>query len=390
MSAKKVEDNNTWFEDLNKSVGHAISNLERTADGKWPAWSTGVTFVDIATRIGGLPKGRIVEIFGDPSAGKSTILMYAAAQRQKEGKKTVWLDFENSLEPLWCAKLGLNIEDRSTFLWVKDIETMEEGFDLVNKIIKSDQGKDVALIVWDSIAMSMTQVTADMKSAQDKERLAPKATTLTRELPRLNTLMATRDTETTVCFVNQVRVAIGDTSWVPEVKTPGGKAFEHSASLRLHIKKSAQYKAKVLDPLTKEVTDKVVGLKVRVFVEKNKLGERGGEGSYYFLNSIGIDNVRMAVEIAASRGDLVKISAQKYLIPATLTADSKDFEGTEKKVLQYFMDNPTAYRKLESYLITDIERMHQESLKAIPTLGETTVEEIPDTLGLIVENSDVE
>ena len=219
------------FAKLAKDLTADNEELEMFESGTFPAWSTGCNVVDILTGIGGLPQGRIVEIYGRYSVGKSNLALSTAAQVQKAGKKVVFLDFERTFSANWAATMGLDATDKDTFLLIKAnaSRTVEDGFDLISRILSSPDAKDIGLIIWDSLGGTVSNAEADKTSAADFAKVASRASVLNIELPKLATRLKESGLPTTVVFVNQMRKDFSMSR--KEEDTPGGFQFKHSASI---------------------------------------------------------------------------------------------------------------------------------------------------------------
>jgi len=381
MAKKKRTSKDEAYEKLAKDLSVDSEELELLEDGTFPSWPTGCATVDILTGIGGLPQGRVVEIFGRYSSGKSNLFLTTAAEIQKQGKKVVLLDFERTFDPAWAQTLGVDVTDRSTFLWVRSdaLRTVEDGFDLIYRILDSPDAPDIGLIIWDSLAGSTTAAIADKSSVSDSARMASRAGLLSDELPKLSEKLKSKKLPTTVGFVNQVRDNLNPMG--RSDITPGGRAFQHGASMRLQIQELKKETKTVVDEFTLTKNIEPIGQRIRITVEKTKHGQRGRKAEALFTYQNGFDNVGILVEFACARGDFKKISAQKYEVPGEFTVDGKPFEGTDTKIRQHFYTTDESYNKLVTEMTNRINQSYWEKIKSFSfkDMDEDIVLDTPDS-----------
>jgi len=213
------------------------------------AISTGSIGLDDALGIGGLPRGRVIEIFGPESSGKTTLALQVVAQAQKEGGIGAFVDAEHALDPDYASKLGVNIKE----LLVSQPDTGEQALEITESLVRS--GK-IDVVVIDSVAAltPKDEIEGDMGA----HHIGRQARLMSQALRKLTAIVA--KTKTTVIFINQIRMKIGVMFGNPET-TPGGKALKFYTSVRLDIRRIAQIKK----------GDTIVGGRVRVKVVKNKV-----------------------------------------------------------------------------------------------------------------------
>ncbi|MCK5285606.1 MAG: recombinase RecA [Candidatus Pacebacteria bacterium] len=210
---------------------------------------TGSIGLDEALGIGGIPRGRIIEIFGPESSGKTTLALHIIAQAQKTGGVCAFIDAEHALDPVYSKNLGVKIED----LLVSQPDTGEQSLEITESLVRS--GK-IDVIVIDSVAALTPQ--AEIEGDMGAHHVGRQARLMSQALRKLTAIVA--KSKTTVIFINQIRMKIGVMFGSPET-TPGGKALKFYTSVRLDIRRIAQIK---------KGTD-VVGGRVRVKVVKNKV-----------------------------------------------------------------------------------------------------------------------
>lgn len=352
------------FDKLASSLAVSNDELNQFEDGQFPHWSTGCVVADILTGIGGLPQGRIVEVFGKYSSGKSNLLISTAAQVQKQGKKVIFLDYERTFSPAWARKLGLDVTDPETFLLIRadETRTVEDGFDIITSFLNSDSADNIGLIIWDSLAGSVSEAEANKDSAGDTARIASRASILNNELPKLAQLIEAKKLSTTVAFVNQLRanlnpMARGD-------NTPGGLAFKHWASMRIQISEIKRITKTTVDEFTLSKKLEPIAQRIKISIEKTKHGQRGRTAEVVFTFQNGFDNAGILVEYACLRGDFEKISAQKFRVPGEFTHDGQPLEGTEATIRKYYYTNEVAADILTKEMSVRINSSYWEKVKS--------------------------
>lgn len=210
---------------------------------------TGSIGLDAALGVGGLPRGRIIEIFGPESSGKTTLALHVVAEAQKKGGITAYIDAEHAMDPEYASKLGVNIKD----LLISQPDTGEQALEICESLVRS--GK-IDVVVVDSVAAltPKDEIEGDMGA----QHVGKQARLMSQALRKLTAIVAR--SKTVVIFINQIRMQIGVMFGNPET-TPGGKALKFYTSVRLDIRRIAQIKK----------GDEVVGGRVRVKVVKNKV-----------------------------------------------------------------------------------------------------------------------
>ncbi len=213
------------------------------------AISSGSLSLDAALGIGGYPKGRIIEIYGPESSGKTTLALHAIAQIQKRGGKAAFIDAENAIDPLYAQNLGVNIDD----LILSQPDSGEQGLEIVDVLVRSGA---IDLIVVDSVAALVPQ--AELDGEMGDSQVGLQARMMSKAMRKLSGNMNRGNC--TVIFINQLREKVGVMFGSPET-TPGGRALKFYSSVRLDIRRSEQIK---------QGTD-IVGNKTNIKVVKNKV-----------------------------------------------------------------------------------------------------------------------
>ena len=209
---------------------------------------TGAVSLDIALGVRGLPRGRIIEIYGPESSGKTTLALHVVAQAQKKGGKAAFIDAEHGLDPEYAKRIGVNIDD----LLISQPDNGEQALGIVETLVKSEA---IDVIVVDSVAALTPRV--EIEGEMGDQFMGLQARLMGQALRKLTAIAA--KTKTAIIFINQIRMQIG-TYGNPET-TPGGKALKFYSSVRIEIRRSAQIKK----------GDDIVGNRVKAKVVKNKV-----------------------------------------------------------------------------------------------------------------------
>ena len=218
--------------DIEKQFGKgAIMKLGEQKDMEVETVSTGSISLDIALGAGGYPKGRIIEIYGPESSGKTTFALHAIAEVQKEGGRAAFIDAEHSLDPIYANNLGVNIDE----LLLSQPDTGEQALEICDALVKSEA---VSIIVIDSVAALVPQ--AEIDGEMGDSHVGLQARLMSQALRKLSGSI--NKTKTIVIFINQLREKVGVMFGNPET-TPGGKALKYYSSVRLDIRRGEQIKS---------------------------------------------------------------------------------------------------------------------------------------------------
>lgn len=236
--------------DLEKQFGKgAVMKLGNNEVQKLEVISSGSISLDIALGIGGYPKGRIIEIYGPESSGKTTFALHAIAEAQKSGGRAAFIDAEHSLDPQYAAKLGVNINE----LLLSQPDNGEQALEICEALVRSGA---ISIVVIDSVAALVPQ--AEIEGEMGESHVALQARLMSQALRKLSGII--NKTNTIAIFINQLREKVGIMFGNPEV-TPGGRALKFYSSVRLDIRRVDQIK---------NGTD-IIGNKTSVKVVKNKV-----------------------------------------------------------------------------------------------------------------------
>jgi len=251
---------------------------------------TGSIGVDWALGIGGLPRGRIIEIFGPESSGKTTLSLHVIAEAQKKGGVCAFIDAEHALDPEYAKKLGVKIEE----LLVSQPDTGEQALEIVESLVRS--GK-IDVIVIDSVAAltPKDEIEGDMGA----QHVGKQARLMSQALRKLTAIVS--KTKTIVIFINQIRMQIGVMFGNPET-TPGGKALKFYTSVRIDIRRIAQIKK----------GDEVMGGRHRVKIVKNKIAAPFRQTEFDMLYGEGISKEGEALALGEKLGLVQKSSSGSY------------------------------------------------------------------------------
>ncbi len=255
------------------------------------AISTGSIGLDAALGVGGLPRGRIIEIFGPESSGKTTLSLHVIAEAQKTGGVCAFIDAEHAMDPEYAKRLGVKIDE----LLLSQPDTGEQALEIVDSLVRS--GK-LDVIVIDSVAALTPK--AEIESDMETQHVGRQARLMSQALRKLTAIVA--KSKTIVIFINQIRMQIGVMFGNPET-TPGGKALKFYTSVRLDIRRIAQIKK----------GEEIMGGRTRVKVVKNKVAAPFKQTEFDLMYNEGISREGEMIALGEKYGMIVKSgSTYKY------------------------------------------------------------------------------
>lgn len=283
--AKKLD---TVFSQIEKQFGEgSLMKLGSDQVRKMPSISTGALSIDLALGIGGVPKGRVIEIYGPESSGKTTLSLHIAAEAQKAGGVAAFIDAEHALDPIYASALGVDVDE----LLVSQPDTGEQALEIANMLIDSE-GVDVVVI--DSVAALVPQAEIDGEMGQSHVGL--QARLMSQALRKLTSSI--NKTQTTVIFINQIREKIG-VMWGSPETTSGGRALKFYASVRIDIRRIE----------TLKIGAEMIGNRVRAKIVKNKVAPPFKEAQFDIMFGQGISREGSLLDVGVDHGIVRKAGA---------------------------------------------------------------------------------
>jgi recombination protein RecA len=322
-----------------KSLELAIAQLERqygtgavmrlgTSDiQKWPSVPTGALSLDLILGNGRLPLGRVVEIYGPESSGKSTISLSVVAQAQKMGLKCAYIDAEHALDPVYMQALGVDLDD----LLLAQPDYGEQALEIADKLIRTGE---IGVIVIDSVAALVPK--AELEGDMEANQMGLQARMMAKGLRKIVGLA--NEHKCLVIFINQIRMKIGIMFGNPET-TPGGKALPYAASVRIDIRKKEDLKDKSGESL---------GIKVKAKVIKNKMAPPLKITEFDIYYGKGVDNFGCLLDVAMQKGIFSQRGAWVY------------YEGES---FSQGRDNAIEKLKQDEELVSKIEEQIKDGLR---------------------------
>ena len=280
---------------------------------------TGALSLDIALGLGGLPKGRIIEIYGPESSGKTTVALHAIAEAQKRGGEVAFIDAEHALDPVYAKNLGVNVED----LIVSQPDTGEQALEIAEMLVRSNA---IDVIVIDSVAALVPK--SEIEGEMGDSHVGLHARLMSQALRKLAGVI--NRTNTIAIFINQLREKVGVIYGSPEVTT-GGRALKFYASVRLDIRKQE---------LIKQGTE-VIGARTKAKVVKNKVAPPFKEAEFDIMYGEGISKEGCILDIGAACGVIEK-SGTWYNY-----GEERIGQGREN-AKKFLRENPEAKEKIEA------------------------------------------
>lgn len=246
--------------------------------------STGSVALDLATGIGGYPRGRIVEVYGPESSGKTTLALHAIAEAQREGGVCAFIDAEHAIDINYARNLGVEVDK----LLVSQPDTGEQALEIAEMLVRSGA---ISLVVVDSVAALTPK--AELEGEMGDSHMGLQARLMSQALRKLNGIA--HRTDTTIVFINQLRQKIGVTFGSPETTT-GGNALKFYASMRLDVRRIGQVK----------IGDELVGGRTRVKLAKNKCAPPFTEAEFEIRYGTGVDSMAELIDLGINRGMIDK------------------------------------------------------------------------------------
>ncbi len=324
-------------EGRNKALGLAMDQIEKQfgkgsimhleGDNKINVETipTGSVSLDIALG-GGIPKGRIIEVYGPESSGKTTLALHVVAEVQKSGGVAAFIDAEHALDPAYSKKLGVDVEK----LLVSQPDSGEQALEIVETLVRSNA---VDLVVVDSVAALVPQ--AEIEGDMGDSHMGLQARLMSQALRKLTSII--NRSKCTVVFINQLRMKIGVMFGNPETTT-GGNALKFYASVRIDIRRTSQIK----------VGDDVIGNRVRVKVVKNKIAPPFRQAEFDVMYNQGI----------STEGDILDLATEKGIVEkagAWFAYGGENIAQGREAAKQYLKDNPKVLKELDKKVRVETE-----------------------------------
>ncbi len=305
--------------DIEKQFGKgSIMRLGSDSHMNIEATSSGSLALDIALGVGGYPKGRIVEIYGPESSGKTTFALHAIAEIQKNGGRAAFIDAEHALDPVYAKNLGVNIDE----LLLSQPDNGEQALEICEALIRSEA---IDIIVIDSVAALVPQ--AEIEGEMGDSHVGLQARLMSQAMRKISGIL--NKTKTTAIFINQLREKVGVMFGNPET-TPGGRALKFYASVRLEIRRSEQIKQ----------GDQVIGNKTSIKVVKNKVAPPFKTTSVDIMYGEGVSKEGELVDLASEIG-VVDKSGAWYSYNGEKIGQGKE------NVKAYFKEHPELAEEIE-------------------------------------------
>ena len=336
--AKKID---TVFSQIEKQFGEgSLMRLGADQIKKIPAISTGALSIDLALGIGGIPRGRVVEIYGPESSGKTTLSLHIAAEAQKAGGVAAFIDAEHALDPIYARALGVDVDE----LLVSQPDTGEQALEIADMLIQSG-GIDIVVI--DSVAALVPK--AEIEGEMGDTHVGLQARLMSQALRKLTGSL--HKTNTTVIFINQIREKIG-VMWGSPETTSGGRALKFYSSVRIDVRRIE----------TLKVGPEQIGNRVRAKIVKNKVAPPFREAEFDIMFGQGISREGSLLDVGVEQGIVRKAGAW-------FTYDDVQLGQGKENSKRFLRENPDIALQLE----TDV-------YKAVGLIesDETSDEEVPE------------
>ncbi len=345
--------NGEFVVDKQKALETALGNIERSfgkgsvmrlGDNKAldiEAISTGSLGLDIALGIGGLPKGRVVEIFGPESSGKTTLALHAVAEAQRNGGVCAFVDAEHALDPVYAGRLGVDLDD----LLVSQPDTGEQALEIADTLVRSGA---VDVVVIDSVAALTPR--AELEGEMGDSLPGLQARLMSQALRKLTGSIS--KTNCMVIFINQIRMKIGVMFGSPETTT-GGNALKFYSSVRLDIRRIGSIKDR----------DEVIGNQTRVKVVKNKVAPPFRQVEFDIIYGEGISKTGELLDLGV-KGEVVEKSGSWY------SYDGQRIGQGREKARQFLKENPEIADQIEDAIRRNAGLLTDEMLTAGMSLEE--------------------
>jgi recombination protein RecA len=297
---------------------------------------TGAISLDAALGIGGLPRGRVTEIYGPEASGKTTIALHVVAEAQKRDGIVAFIDAEHALDPIYARNIGVDTDN----LLISQPDGGEQALEIVETLVRSNA---IDLIVVDSVAALVPK--AEIEGSMGDSHVGLQARLMSQALRKLTGII--NKTNTSVIFINQTRMKIGVPAYMNPETTTGGVALKFYASMRLEVRKIGSIK-KV------GVADEIIGNNVRIKIVKNKFAPPFKKVEFPIIFGVGISRIDIILDLAVQY-KIVNKSGSWYSY-----GDIKLGQGSEK-VKEFFLENPDRFEEIERQIKINLGLKDEEN-----------------------------
>ena len=319
----------TAISQIEKQFGKgAVMRLGQNATMNVEAIPTGSLSLDMALGIGGLPRGRIVEIYGPESSGKTTVALHVVAEAQKRGGSAVFIDVEHALDPVYAKNLGVDLDQ----LLVSQPDTGEQALEICEALVRSGA---VDVVVVDSVAAMVTK--AEIEGEMGDTHVGLQARLMSQALRKLTGAIG--KSNAIVIFINQLREKIGVMYGNPET-TPGGRALKFYSSVRLDVRRTEQLKS----------GGEVIGNRVRVKVVKNKVAPPFKEAEFDIMYGQGVSRVGEILDLGAKL-DIVQKSGAWFNYGEIRLGQGRD------NAKEYLRQNPELAEEIAAKVMANADKL---------------------------------
>lgn len=302
---------------------------------------TGAISLDIALGIGGVPRGRIIEIYGPESSGKTTVALHVIAQAQKAGGEAAFIDAEHALDPIYAKKLGVNIDE----LIVSQPDTGEQALEICEALVRSGA---LDVIVIDSVAALVPK--AEIDGEMGDAHVGLQARLMSQALRKLTAVVS--KSKTTAIFINQLREKVGIMFGNPEV-TPGGRALKFYSSVRIEVRKADNIK----------LGENIVGSKTKAKIAKNKIAPPFKTAEFDIIYGQGISKEGCLVDVGVECGAIEKSGAWYSY------KEQRIGQGREN-AKDFLVQNPNIADEIEKVIRTTFELDKKQETKTVTVADE--------------------
>lgn len=326
----------------------AVMRLGQSEAMHVDAISTGSLSLDLALGIGGLPRGRIVEVYGPESSGKTTLSLHCIAQGQKNGGNVAFIDVEHALDPVYAAALGVDVDS----LLVSQPDTGEQALEITESLVRSGA---IDVIVVDSVAALVPK--AEIEGEMGDSHVGLQARLMSQALRKL--AGAISKSNCVAIFINQLREKVGIVYGNPEV-TPGGRALKFYSSVRIEVRKAETLKNGT----------EVIGARTRAKVVKNKIAPPFREAEFDIMYGTGISRDGELLDLAVKL-DIIKKSGSWFAYNNEKLGQGRD------KVKEFFHEHPEIASEIEEKVSNNIGKLYGKASQRLASRAIATAVEVP-------------